>query len=124
MNDFVKSAALILVTSAVMVAVAKADVKLQASQVHPTLQLQSVSPTKPATCAPGFIPVDKKLVEHEGKKWYEYNCVHQEVINRTCNMDTQVTNVKNDFVSLPSDGKSKKSKLMMSYKCFNYVPVK
>ncbi len=79
---------------------------------------------KPAVCGEGFTPVSKQLVEHEGKKWYQYTCARQETIIRICNSDTDVTDVKNKFVSLPSDGTSKNSKLQMSYKCFKFVPVK
>jgi len=97
--------------------------QLQAKKVQPKPVITAVTVAKPATCAPGFVAIDKKLVSHEGKKWYEYSCVQQKVINRTCNADTSVIDVDDKFVSMPSDGKSKKSKLYMSYKCFNYVPV-
>jgi len=79
---------------------------------------------KPAVCGQGFTAVSKKLVEHEGKKWYQYTCAREETIIRVCNTDTDVIDVKNQFISLPSDGTSQNSKLRMSYKCFKYVPVK
>lgn len=107
--------------AAVLTSLACHAVEFKAQKASPTFTATAAA--KPATCGKGFTAVGKKLINHEGKKWYEYTCARQEVIIRTCNADTQVTNVKNNFISLPSDGKSKNSKLNMSYKCFNYVPV-
>jgi len=107
-----------------MVGNAQADTKFQAQQAKPQFNLKPATGIpKPAQCAPGFTVIGKKLIQHEGKKWYEYSCAREIVINRTCNQDTQVTDVKDNIISLPSDGKSKKSKIRLSYKCFNYVPV-
>ncbi|WP_101759126.1 hypothetical protein [Oceanicoccus sp. KOV_DT_Chl] len=97
--------------------------KLQAKSASPKVGFQAAGAAKPATCAQGFTPIGIKLQQHEGKKWYEYQCVSEQSINRICNADTQVTDVNDKIVSLPSDGKSKKSKIQLSYKCFNYVPV-
>lgn len=96
----------------------------QAAGATPKLQLQATGTAKPATCAAGFTPVGKKLVQHEGKAWYQYTCARQETIVRSCNADTDVIEVKNDIISLPSDGQSQNSKLQLSYQCFHYVPVK
>lgn len=88
------------------------------------LKLQAAGAPNPASCATGFTPVSKKLVQHEGKAWYQYTCARQETIVRSCNADTEVIEVKNDIISLPSDGQSQNSKLQLSYQCFHYVPVK
>lgn len=125
MKNIIKTFSYTVVISMLLVSSAHAELKLQAKTLTPkpigAIAAQAVA--KPATCASGFVAVGKKLVQHEGKKWYEYTCAHEEVINRVCNTDTQVIDVKDKFISLPSDGQSKKSKLQMSYKCFNYVPV-
>ena len=79
---------------------------------------------KPAVCASGYKVIGKKLINHEGKEWYTYQCVQQQNITPKCNADTDVIKVKNKFVGKPSDGVNKNFKVMMSYECFNYVPVK
>jgi hypothetical protein len=104
---------------------AQAELNLQANQAKPAMKLQATTGIpKPPTCASDFTPVGIKLVKHEGKQWYEYSCAREETIVRSCNADTDVTAVKNDIISLPSDGKNQNSKLQLSYKCFHYVPVK
>ncbi len=113
----------IAVAVTLILGAAHAETQLQATPVKPQMKLQATSVAKPPQCAPGFTPVGQKLVQHEGKSWYEYTCARQEIINRTCNADTEVTDINDKFTSLPSDGVSKKSKLTMSYKCWNYVPV-
>jgi len=124
MNTFLKLISLVIVAASISFSVANAEeMQIQAQQAKPQLKIQASGAAKPPTCAVGFTPVGMKLVEHEGKKWYEYSCVREEIINRTCNTDTQVYDVNDKFISLPSDGVSKKSKLQMQYKCFNYVPV-
>lgn len=115
-----------LVLGSLMAAQAVANPGLNATQAKPSLQLQATAVSKPlpAVCGKGFTPVGMKLVQHEGKAWYEYTCARQEDIVRTCNADTDVTDVKDNIVSLPSDGTSRNSRLQLSYKCFRYVPVK
>lgn len=78
---------------------------------------------KPAVCASGYKVIGKKLINHEGKKWYTYQCVQQQNISPKCNADTDVIKVKNKFIGKPSDGVNNNFKVMMSYECFNYVPV-
>ena len=113
-----------LIFGALLAAQTLANPTLQATEAKPKLQVQTMAGMpKAATCAKGFTVVGKKLMKHEGKSWYEYTCARQETIVRTCNADTDVTDIKNDIVSLPSDGQSHNSKLQLSYKCFNYVPV-
>lgn len=90
----------------------------------PALLASAAHVAKPATCGQGYTAIGLKLQKHEGKAWYEYQCVAEQQVDRTCNSDTSVTAVKDEFVSLPSDEQSHKSKLLMSYKCFHYVPVK
>jgi len=106
------------------IATVQAAPQIQPQMATPKTVLSAVSMAKPAQCAAGFTPINLKLVEHEGKKWYQYDCVQQKVIKRSCNADTEVIKVKNQFVSLPSDGQSDNSKMYLSYSCFNYVPVK
>lgn len=101
-----------------------ADQPIPGQTALPKLQVATDKLTIPAQCAPGFTPIKIKLIKHEGKRWYQYDCVQQKVIKRSCNADTEVINVKNQFVTLPSDGKSNDSKLFLSYGCFNYIPVK
>ncbi|UTA48945.1 hypothetical protein L1F30_05210 [Simiduia sp. 21SJ11W-1] len=113
-----------LIASALITAQSLANPTLNATSAKPKFQVQVAGAIpKPAACAQGFTPVSKKLIKHEGKAWYEYTCARSETIVRTCNPDTDVTNIKNDIVSLPSDGTSHNSKLNLSYKCFRYVPV-
>lgn len=89
-----------------------------------TLAAPAVPAPLAASCGPGFSVSGLKLQKHEGKAWYEYQCVAEQQINRTCNADTTITAVKDEFVSLPSDEQSHNSRLQMSYKCWHYVPVK
>ncbi len=66
--------------------------QFKAQKAKPTFQ--ATAGAKPAVCGKDFTPVSKKLVEHEGKKWYQYTCARQETIIRVCNTDTDVTEVK------------------------------
>ena len=114
----------LIIFSVTLSSLAQAGYTLEKVARPSTANTANLSMTaKPATCSPGFQVVGKKLVEHEGQKWYEYTCAREEVIVRQCNPDTQVHDIKDKISSLPSDGKSKKSKLQMAYKCFNYVAV-
>lgn len=114
-----------LLMSSLLAAQALAGPTFQATQAKPNLQVQAAAGVPlPAVCGKGFTPVGQKLVKHEGKAWYQYTCARQEDIVRTCNADTDVTDVKDSIVSLPSDGTSQNSRLQLSYKCFHYVPVK
>lgn len=102
----------------------QAGSQIPTAQAIPKLKVAANHIVNPPQCAEGFTPINIKLVEHEGEKWYQYDCVQQKVIKRSCNADTEVTNVKNKFIDMPSDGKSNNSKLNLSYTCFNYIPVK
>lgn len=125
MKSTLKMISVTLLASVIATSIAQAEgLQLKAQQAKPTANFQAAGAPKPPACAQGFTPVGMKLQEHEGKKWYEYQCAYQQNINRTCNADTDVTEVKDQIISLPSDEQSHKSKMMLSYKCFHYVPVK
>lgn len=124
-NKLITAITSTITISLLSVSMAQADLQIKAQKATPKMgSFAAHGAPKPATCGPGFTAVGKKLVTHEGKKWYQYTCARQETIIRTCNADTDVTDVKDKIISLPSDGQSKKSKLQLSYKCFHYVPVK
>ncbi|AKH19134.1 hypothetical protein [Sedimenticola thiotaurini] len=124
-HAFLSAIALCLVAfSAGLIGTALAAPQNQAKPVVPKLVLSATQIVKPAQCGAGFTPINIKLMEHEGKKWYQYDCAQQKVIKRTCNADTDVIKVKNRFIDLPSDGQNNDSKMYLSYTCFNYVPVK
>ena len=123
MQTIIKTLTCAAIVSSLCFSVAQADMQLNTQKAKPKMSIAAQGAAKPAVCGAGFTAVGKKLVTHEGKKWYEYTCAYQKTITRVCNSDTQVTDIKDKIVSLPSDGQSKKSKIQMSYKCFNYVPV-
>lgn len=88
-----------------------------------TSQLTKATFVKPALCANGYKVINKNLVQHEGKKWYTYQCVQQQNIKPKCNADTDVTKVKNNIVGKPHDKVNHDFKIMMSYECSRYIPV-
>ncbi len=95
----------------------------QAKKVTKKATITQANIPKPPKCATGFTVVGKKLITHEGNKWWEYTCAYQKTVTRICNADTVIDDIKNKFISLPSDGQSSKTKVQMSYKCINYNPV-
>lgn len=123
MKTMLKTATVMMAALLFGAALAQAEMPIKAQKAKGGITFQATGAPKPPVCAQGFTVVGKKLITHEGKKWYEYTCAYQKVVTRICNPDTQVYDVKDKFVSLPSDGKSKKTKIQMSYKCYNYVPV-
>lgn len=122
MNNLLTTTKIILLSTLLAVSVAQAgDVKPKRATGNKLVKATFI---KPAVCASGYFAVNKKLMNFEGKKWYAYQCIQQQNIKPKCSTDTGVIKVKNQFVGKPSDGVNSKFKVMMSYECFHYIPVK